>query len=537
MDLGLIALIFTAALLGPALSLLARGAIPVVVGQLLAGVILGRTALHIVDPAQPDLALLYDLGFATLMFTVGMHVPLHDQRLRAALRSGLLAVAAAVPISLAAGLLAHLLGGGPTLIYTVVIVSSSAAVALPVIDESRLSSPPVLTAMAWITIADILATVAIPLAITPARAAHAALGALIVAGLVAAVFLVGHRLRRLPLVKRIRKEGKRRQWAIDLRLAVIVLVSLSYAAEQVGASLLVAGFGTGLVVAAIGGPKRLSQEVLGLGQGFLVPLFFVLLGARLDLRALASDHRAVILAAVLATLAILAHVLVSLLIRAPAAVGLLASAQMGVPAAVIALGLPAHAITQGQASAIFCAALASIAACAAGAQLLRPARPAVPATPSSRRRRRPTPRPRRRPPLQSDPIASPSGPAYAQPMVAIAWLDMPAPHDYRAAEDYLRLVLDAKRAERAVHALRHVKHTHPWKAKDILRAAGLEPLPADNEGVAAKLVALRAGRPLAPVLLVQRDDGPLIVADGYHRVSAAHLQDESANVPAVEAGV
>ena len=382
MDLGLIALIFTAALLGPALSLLARGAIPVVVGQLLAGVILGRTALRLVDPAKPDLALLYDLGFATLMFTVGMHVPLHDRRLRTALRSGLLAVAAAVPISLAAGYLAHLLGGGPTLIYTVVIVSSSAAVALPVIDESRLDSPAVLTAMAWITIADVLATIAIPLAITPARAAHAALGALIVAGLVAAVFLTAHRLYRLPLVKRIRKEGKRRQWAIDLRLAVIVLVGLSWAALQVGASILVAGFGTGLVVAAVGGPKRLSQEVLGLGQGFLVPLFFVLLGAKLDLRALGSDRQAVILAVVLATLAILAHVLVSLLIRAPVAVGLLASAQMGVPAAVIALGLPAHAIGQGQASAIFCAALASIAACAAGAQLMRRAHatatPAVP---------------------------------------------------------------------------------------------------------------------------------------------------------------
>jgi Kef-type K+ transport system membrane component KefB len=389
MDLGLIALIFIAALLGPALSLLARGAIPVVVGQLLAGVILGRTGLRLVDPGKPDLALLYDLGFATLMFTVGIHVPLRDPRLRAALRSGLTAVAAAVPLALGAGFLAHLAGGGPTLIYAVVIVSSSAAVALPVIDEAGLASPPVLTAMAWITIADILATIAIPLAITPSRAARAALGALLVAAMVLVVFLVARRLYPLPWVKRIRREGKHRQWAIDLRLAVIVLVGLSFAAQKVGASILVAGFGTGLAVGALGGPKRLSREVLGLGQGFLVPLFFVLLGAKLDLRALAGDGRAVLLAVLLAGLAILAHLLVGALIRAPAAVGLLASAQMGVPAAVIALGLPAHAIDQGQASAIFCAALVSIAACAAGAQILRraptPARSgptAAPATPA-----------------------------------------------------------------------------------------------------------------------------------------------------------
>jgi Kef-type K+ transport system membrane component KefB len=371
MDLGLIALIFIAALLGPVLSLLAKGAIPVVVGELLAGVVLGKTALNVINPAKSDLQLLYDLGFATLMFTVGMHVPLHDRRVRGALRSGLVAVAVAVPLSLGAGLAAHATGHGPALVYAVVIVSSSAAVALPVIQETGLDSPPILTAMAWITIADVLATLAIPLAITPKHAARSALGALIVSAIVLLVFLVGNRLQTTPLVKHIRKEGKRRTWAIDLRLAVIVLVSLAFLAQKVGTSLLVAGFGTGLVVGAIGGPKRLSQEVLGLGQGFLVPLFFVLLGAKLDLRALTSSGRTVALAIVLAVLAIGVHVIASMLIRAPKAVGLLASAQVGVPAAVIALGLPAHAITQGQASAIFCAALVSIGACSAGAAILR----------------------------------------------------------------------------------------------------------------------------------------------------------------------
>jgi Kef-type K+ transport system membrane component KefB len=370
MDLGLIALICTAALLGPALSLLARGAIPVVVGELLAGVILGKTGFGTIDPGKPDLALLYSLGFATLMFSVGMHVPLHDARLRAALGNGLVAVLAAVPLAFAAGFLAHVAGGGPALIYGVVIVSSSAAVALPAIQESGLDGAPVMAAVAWITIADILATIAIPLAITPSRAPHAALGALIVAVLVGLVFLVAHALHGLPVVKRIRKQSKRRLWAIDLRVALIVLVTLSFIAEKVGASLLIAGFGTGLVVGAIGGPKRLSHEVLGLGGGFLMPLFFVLLGAKLDLRALTSSHGAITLAILLSMLTIAVHVLAGLVIRAPVAVGLLASAQVGVPAAVIAIGLPAHAINQGQAAAIFCGALVSIAACAAGTALL-----------------------------------------------------------------------------------------------------------------------------------------------------------------------
>ncbi len=387
MDLGLIALICAAALLGPVLSLVSRGAVPVVVGQLLAGVILGRTGTRMLDPSKSDLALLYEIGFAMLMFLVGIHVPLHDQRLRSALRRGALAAASSVPLALGAGLLCHMLGGGPTLVYSVVIVSSSAAIALPIIDESGLTGPPVLVAMAWITIADVLATVAIPLALAPARAAHAALGVLIVAALVIIVFLVVHRLARVPFVRQVRHEGKKRDWAIDLRLSVVVLVSLAYVAQKVGASPLIAGFGTGLMVAAIGGPKRLSKQVLGLGQGFFVPVFFVLLGAKIDLRALGSSHRAIVLAILLAGSAIAVHVLASLVSRAPRAIGLLASAQVGVPAAVIALGLPSHAINQAQASAIFCAALASIAASSTGAVLLRrtaaAARPAAPAASAS----------------------------------------------------------------------------------------------------------------------------------------------------------
>ena len=370
MSLGVIALICSAALLGPALSLLARGAVPAVVGQLLAGVIIGRTGLRIVNPADGNLALLQALGFVMLMFTVGMHVPLHDARLRGALRSGLVATAAAVPLALAAGIACNAAGGGPTLVYAVVIVSSSAAVSLPIIAETG-GGASMLPAMAWITIADILATMAIPLALTPSRADHAALGALIVSALVAVLFVAVERLRHLPLVHMARREGKRRGWAIDLRLAVIALVTLGFVAQKVGASLLVAGFGTGLVVGAIGGPKRLSTEVLGLGQGFFIPVFFVLLGATLDLRALAHSSSAVVLAVLLATLTIVVHVLAAKAIRARSAVGLLASAQMGVPAAVIALGLPAHAINQGQAAAIFCAALGSIAAAAVGNAALR----------------------------------------------------------------------------------------------------------------------------------------------------------------------
>jgi hypothetical protein len=120
-------------------------------------------------------------------------------------------------------------------------------------------------------------------------------------------------------------------------------------------------------------------------------------------------------------------------------------------------------------------------------------------------------------------------------MTAVTWLEMPEHHDYGAAEEYLLLVLSPKHAEEAVAQLRHARHTRSWKAKDIIRASEVQPLPADNPGVAAKLAKIDAGRPLSPILLVQREDAPLIIADGYHRTCAVHLLDESGEVPAVEA--
>lgn len=63
----------------------ARGAVPAVVGEILAGVVVGHTGLHAIDTSTPTLAFLADIGFAMLMFNAGMNVPLHDERVRASL--------------------------------------------------------------------------------------------------------------------------------------------------------------------------------------------------------------------------------------------------------------------------------------------------------------------------------------------------------------------------------------------------------------------------------------------------------------------
>ena len=305
-----------------------------------------------------------------LMFAVGINVPLHDRRLRPALGVGAIAALFTGVLGIGAGLLAARIGSGHAAIYAVILASGSAAVVLPIIEEDKLSGQAVLAVVAWVTVIDILATVAIPFVLNPSRAAHTALGTLLVALCVAAVFAAGTLLRQLDAVQAFRHLGKKRRWAVDLRAALVVLIGLGWIAQKAGASLLIAGFGTGLVVAAIGGPKRLGTEVLGIGGGFFIPLFFVVLGARLDLRALVHAPSAIELAVALAVLNVAVHVLAGKLARQPWTSGLLTCAQLGVPAAVIALGLPTGAVTNAQAAAIFSASLVSIGVCSAGAWLV-----------------------------------------------------------------------------------------------------------------------------------------------------------------------
>jgi Kef-type K+ transport system membrane component KefB len=185
-------------------------------------------------------------------------------------------------------------------------------------------------------------------------------------------------LRGVPVVHTLRKQGKKRHWAIDLRVSLIVLFVLAWVAQRTGASVLIAGFGAGLMVAAIGGPKRLSTEVLGIAGGFFVPLFFVVLGARVQLRGIVEHPALLGLTAALVAGAVIAHVIGSRLTKQRLAGGLVASAQLGVPSAIVALGLTEHVISADQGAAIITAALVTIGVCSLGAaKLAQPSRRAT----------------------------------------------------------------------------------------------------------------------------------------------------------------
>ena len=117
--------------------------------------------------------------------------------------------------------------------------------------------------------------------------------------------------------------------------------------------------------------------------------------------------------------------------------------------------------------------------------------------------------------------------------MAVKWLDEPEDHDYVAAVDYLGLISEDDVITATVAALKSAD-VALRKAKDILRAARLELLPASNLRVKNDLAKIDAGKRLSPVLLVRGkalDDVALQIADGYHRVCASYLTDENTPIP------
>jgi Kef-type K+ transport system membrane component KefB len=371
MSFGTLALIVLAGLGGPLLGFATRRFVPVVVGEILAGILVGPAVLGTVHPADPTTSTLGEVGFAMLMLTVGMHLPLRDRRLAASAREGGRLAAIVCVLAVPAGLLAAgIAGSGHAAVYAVVLASGSAAVLLPAIEETRLGGAEVLTVMAQVTLADIVTILAVPIVLQPGRVGHVALGGVLVAAAAVLLFVLARWLAGHEWVHRARRVSKQRRWALDLRLSLLVLFVLAWIAQKGGTSILIAGFAAGVMVALIGGPKRLSTQVRGVADGFFVPLYFVVLGAQLDLAGLVRHPSDLALAGALAVLNVAIHLLATLLARQPAAAALAATAQLGVPAAVASLGLAEHLISPPVATAIVVSALASLAVCTLGVGML-----------------------------------------------------------------------------------------------------------------------------------------------------------------------
>lgn len=356
-----LALVAVIGLTGPALAAVPRLRIPVVIGELIVGIVLGRSGFGVVDHTDPTFTLLADIGFALVMFVVGTHVPVRDTTLRTALPKALVRAVLVGAVAAVLGVvIAHLFATGHAALYAVVMASSSAALALPVIDGLRLQGPNVLSVTAQIAIADAASIVLLPLVIDIQRAPRAALGALAIAGCAAVLFVGLRAANARGLRKRLHRYSEDHKFALELRLSLVMLFGLSALAVATHVSIMLAGFALGLVVSAIGEPRRLARQLFGITDGFFGPLFFIWLGASLQVRELTDKPEFIVLGVTLGIGAVLAHS-AGRLLGQPVTLAVFSAAQLGVPVAAATLGTEQHLMAPGEPAALMLGALVTIA--------------------------------------------------------------------------------------------------------------------------------------------------------------------------------
>lgn len=278
---------FVAALIGGELA--QRIKMPAVVGQIAAGVLVGPSALGWLTLNEP-LELLSELGAILLLFAVGLETKLVDLRKvgPTALLVGLLGVA--LPFVLGAGW--ALLSGFTTpkaMFVAAAFVATSAGITAKVLQElGALGRKEARIILGAAIIDDVLAMLL--LAVVSALQTETGVDVLnlvkILAGamgFVAVVALLGTYV--------MRKSSGLLDAPIDnespLSVSFVICLALAVASAYVGLAAIIGAFLAGMVLAETPHRKDLEHDFARV-SAVLVPFFFVVTGATVDVRLFAS---------------------------------------------------------------------------------------------------------------------------------------------------------------------------------------------------------------------------------------------------------
>ena len=265
---------------------------PSVLGELLAGVLLGGSVLGVIDANNPVLHAMAEIGVMVLLFETGLHT-----ELRSLLSVGSAATTvglAGVVMPFAAGYASALAFGVapvPALVCGAALCATSVGISARVLsDLGRLESPEGRVVLGAAVLDDIVGLVilAVVAAIvggtTVSLLGVSRIAAVAIAFVVAAV-VVGMRLAppMFGLVERIKSAGALGLFGLAFAFALAVL------AQLVGSALIIGAFAAGIVLFPVAQRQEIERATTTIGH-FFVPIFFASVGAAVDLRALANPQ-------------------------------------------------------------------------------------------------------------------------------------------------------------------------------------------------------------------------------------------------------
>ncbi len=357
--------------------------IPIVVGELVAGVVIGRSFLDLVPREEPVLELLAELGFVFLMFLAGMEIDFSDMRpaggaLGDRRGAGPLALAViyfGITLVLAgvAGLAlatAGLVENG--WMIALVLSTTSLGVVVPVLKEHGLAEGPYgQTILAAAMVADFITMILITVLV--ALLSNTANLRILLIGVLFVVFFAVYRsanlfFSRIPGLRQAMDELSHASAQIKVRAAFTIMLVFVVLAEALGTELVLGAFMAGAVISLLMTPddEQLAGKLEAIGFGFFIPIFFIVVGIRFDVQALFSTSQTLLLvplllgAAALVKLAPAAVFRVRFGSRESLAAGVLLSTRLSLIIAASAIGLRLGIITDAENSAIIVVAAATV---------------------------------------------------------------------------------------------------------------------------------------------------------------------------------
>ncbi len=299
----LVALLLATKLLGVLAQRLGQ---PAVVGELLAGIVLGGSVLGILDPADPILLSLAELGVLVLLFEIGLHTDI-----RSLMKVGNAALAVAlvgVVLPFGLGYAVSIALGLPTIAAIVagaaLTATSIGISARTLSDLGQLESREGQIVLGAAVIDDVIGLVILSVVSGLVGGVALTLGGVATTSGIAVGFVVGAIVLGSALVPPIFRFVGRIEASGTLGIAGLIFAfMMAWLASLAGSATIIGAFAAGLVLHNTPQRAEIEKATTALGH-FFVPIFFATVGAAVELSTLA-DARALAIGGALIVVGVL----------------------------------------------------------------------------------------------------------------------------------------------------------------------------------------------------------------------------------------
>ncbi|MFC7394108.1 monovalent cation:proton antiporter family protein [Scopulibacillus cellulosilyticus] len=352
-------------------------AIPVVVAEIVAGLIIGKSGFNIVHHG-PWIDIMSSFGFIFLMFLSGVEIDFSvfvNSKKRILLPNGKkepnrfgLSVFIFVLVLILSFILSaifvwmHLTKN--VFFLTLVISTISLGVVMPTLKENQLMKSGIGQIILLITVIADLATM-ILLAVfvsfyDPSGGSTWLLLILFAAG--AILYFIGMGFKHMSFLETLSKGTVQ----IGIRAVFALILLLVGVSETVGAQNILGAFIAGVLVSLLSPNKEMVQQLDSFGYGFFIPIFFVMTGVDLNIWELFSDKSVWILIPLLFVGLLISKMIPILILRkwydwkTVLGAGFLLTSTLSLVVAAAKVGVQIHVIDQQMSSTLI---LLSVVTC------------------------------------------------------------------------------------------------------------------------------------------------------------------------------